>query len=144
VVVVSRATFATGVSEREPVDSIDTLTNDQTKVYFFSEIQGTPGQAITHRWEHDDQVMAEVSFTTGGTRWRVYSSKQLFPGWLGDWTVVVLDGSMNEVARHQFAYVPASESPPASPAEEEAISPVETAPPMESAEPPEGQPLLDD
>jgi hypothetical protein len=113
VLVVARATFTTGISEREPVDSITSLTNDQAKVFFFSEIQGTPGQKISHRWEYNGEVMADVSFTTGGTRWRVYSSKRLFAGWVGDWTVVVVDALGTDLSRHRLAYIPADDSEPA-------------------------------
>ena len=67
--------------------------------------------------------MAEVSFETGGQRWRVYSSKRLLPDWLGEWTVVLVDGLSNELGRHELELIaappPVSEagatSPPAAP-----------------------------
>ena len=65
---ISRATFTSLVTEREPIDSIQELTNDQTEVFFFSEILGMTGETVTHRWEYNGQVMAEVSFDIGGPR----------------------------------------------------------------------------
>ncbi len=131
---VTRASFTTGIENREPVDSIDTLTNDQSQVFFFTEVMNLTGQTVTHRWEYKDQVMAEVSFDVGGPRWRVYSSKRLFPGWLGDWTVVVTDASQNELGRHSLAYVPGTP-----PVESGIAAPeAETAPPAPIPAPDEG------
>ena len=40
--------------------------------------------------------MADVSFNINGPRWRVWSSKNLWHTWIGEWRVEVLtdDGSM--------------------------------------------------
>jgi hypothetical protein len=124
---VTRASFTTAIENREPVDSIETLTNDRTEIFFFSELQNMMGQTITHQWKFQNEVMAEVSFDVGGPRWRVYSSKRLFPGWLGDWTVVVTDASQNELATHRFSYVPGTppveSGPPSTGAATEASAP---------------------
>ena len=71
------------------------------------------GQRVTHRWEYNGQVMADISFNVGGDRWRTHSSKNLQPIWLGEWTVSVLDTDMNVVSRNSFNYIAASSSTPA-------------------------------
>ncbi len=48
---------------------------------------------MTHRWERDGQVLHEQRFEVGGPRWRVYSSKTLYPQQAGEWKVSVLDGA---------------------------------------------------
>lgn len=124
---VARATFATAIQDREPVDQVGQLTNDNGVVYFFTELQGLEGQTVTHRWEHGGEVRAEVSFTVGGNRWRVWSSKNLQPGWLGEWQVSVIDEGGNVMSQESFAYVPADEAAAeAAPATETA--PAEAAP----------------
>ncbi|MFW2372371.1 MAG: DUF2914 domain-containing protein [Gammaproteobacteria bacterium] len=106
---VARAIFATEIQDREPVDQIGQLTNDNSVVYFFTEIKGLEGQTITHRWEQGGEVRAEVNFNVGGNRWRVWSSKNLQPGWLGEWKVSVVDAGGNVLSQESFAYVPAGE-----------------------------------
>ena len=51
------------------------------------------GQRVTHRWEYNGTVFAEVPFDVGGPRWRVWSSKNFVPEWVGTWTVSVVDSS---------------------------------------------------
>lgn len=111
---VARAVFATDIQDREPVDQIGQLTNDNSSVYFFTEIRGLEGQTITHRWEQGGEVRAEVNFNVGGNRWRVWSSKNLQPGWLGEWKVSVVDAGGNVLSQESFAYVPAGEAEAAS------------------------------
>jgi hypothetical protein len=125
---VARAVFTSGVSDREPTDTITTLTNDTTNITFFTELQGMQGQTVTHRWEHGDKVMAEVKFDVGGSRWRVFSSKRLDPSWTGEWKVSVVDANGGTLSASTFTYAagekaatpesaPAAATPPAAPAE---------------------------
>ena len=110
---VARGMFTTAVVDREPQDNLTSLSNDQYSVFFFSELKNMAGQKITHRWEYNGQVMAEVSFDVGADRWRTHSSKNLQPIWLGEWTVSVLDSDMNVVSTHHFEYTVARSSTPA-------------------------------
>ena len=71
---VGRATITTGVMDREPVDSVDTVTNDQEQIFFFTEILNLTGGTITHRWEYNGEIMAEVPLDIGGPRWRTHST----------------------------------------------------------------------
>lgn len=103
---VARSTFTTDVEEREPVDKLGQLTNDNEKVYFFTEITGMAGHTITHRWEHSGDVKAEVKFKVGADRWRIWSSKNLQPQWVGEWVVTVMDEEGKVLAEESMAYVP--------------------------------------
>lgn len=111
---VVRASFATAMEEREPVDQVTTLSSDHDQVYFFTELRGLEGHTLEHVWEHDGQEVARVPFYVGGPRWRVYSSKQLQPGWTGEWTVTVVDEEGHELHQEGFSFVPTEEALPAS------------------------------
>lgn len=97
---VSRSVFALDIADREPVDSTEQVSADIGKVYFFTELNQMAGETITHRWIYADEVMAEVSFDVGADRWRVWSSKNMVPGWSGNWRVDVVN-SAGDVLRSQ-------------------------------------------
>ena len=90
---VARALFTTGIVDREPVDQVVSVDENQTSIYFFTDLRNLQGRTVTHRWEFEGQFMGEVKFEVGGPRWRVYSKKTLNPGMSGKWTVLVLDQS---------------------------------------------------
>lgn len=101
---VPRGVFTTAIVDREPTDRVETLGNGTHRIYYFTELDGLDGQAVTHRWMHDGEVKAEVEFVVGGPRWRVYSSKNLDPSWLGEWTVSVVDEKGNVLRQDRFVY----------------------------------------
>ena len=91
---VARAIFTSAIVDREPVDNLTEVSGDAQRVFFFTDLRELAGQIVTHRWEYNGKVMAEVTFKVGdGARWRVYSSKNLLPEWSGQWTVVVSNES---------------------------------------------------
>jgi hypothetical protein len=102
---VDRATITSDVQNREPVDSLSTVTTDDSKVFYFTEIQDMAGHTVTHRWEYNGQVMAEVDFEIGGPRWRVYSSKTMTPDRVGNWKVSVVDEDGSPLSVNTFSYV---------------------------------------
>ncbi len=126
---VSRSAFTSGVENREPIDKLGQLTNDNEKVYFFTEIKGMSGQTITHRWEHGGDVKAEVKFNVGSDRWRIWSSKNLQPQWVGEWIVTVTDDEGKVLAEESMAYVPNKEMDTMTPAAEPAATPEAPASP---------------
>jgi hypothetical protein len=65
--------------------------------------------------------MARVPFAVGAERWRVFSSKNLDPSWLGEWTVSVVDEEDRVLHSESFSYVAA----PVQPASGEAPTPSE-------------------
>ncbi len=101
---VARATITSDVQNREPVDSISTVTADDSKVFYFTEIQDMAGHTVTHRWEYNGQLIAEVDFEIGGPRWRVYSSKTMMPYWVGNWKVSVIDENGSLLSVNTFSY----------------------------------------
>jgi len=109
---VARALFTSEVQNREPTDTITSLSNDKNKIYFYSELTGLGGQTVTHRWEYQGKTMGEVKFDVGGPRWRVWSSKTLLPQWTGEWRVSIIDGSGNKVGEETFNYTEAKSEAP--------------------------------
>ena len=112
---VARAQFTTAVTDHEPTDNLTTLTNDATRIYYFTELKGMTGQNVTHRWEHDGKTMSEVKFDVAGPRWRVFSSKTLDPSWLGEWKASVVDADGKILSTSAFNYTKAAAATPASP-----------------------------
>ena len=98
------AQFTTAVEDREPVDQVTFVSNDVRKIFLYSDLRGMQGQTVTHRWVYDGKTVAEVSFEVRGPRWRVWSSKDLFEDWIGDWTVEIVSGDGEVVASETFTY----------------------------------------
>ena len=101
---VVRAVFTTAVTNREPADQVTLLKNDVQQVYFYTELKGLEGQAVSHKWEFGGEVKAAVTFDVKAPRWRVWSSKQLDPSWVGEWTVSVVDASGATLAQTKLTY----------------------------------------
>jgi hypothetical protein len=101
---VARAVFTTAVADREPSDELSVVPSSMSRVYFFTELLGLEGQRVIHRWEQGGQMRGEVQFDVGGSRWRVWSSKQMLPEWTGEWRVTVLDEAGAELASESFSY----------------------------------------
>ena len=80
---VARAGFTSEIIDREPQDSITTLSNESLEIVFFTELSGLDGQKVSHVWEREGTEMARVAFAVNGPRWRVYSTKKLEPSWTG-------------------------------------------------------------
>jgi len=103
---VSRAQFTSRVLDREPIDSIERLSNERTSILFYSELRGLAGTTVRHRWEREGEPMAEVPFRVEANRWRVWSSKNLEPSALGTWTVSVVAADETVLATRSFTYHP--------------------------------------
>ena len=118
---VARAGFTTQVIDREPQDSVTSLSNLATQILFYTEFSGLEGHTLTHVWERGGIEMARVPFAVDGARWRVFSSKNLDPSWLGEWKVSVVDEEGRVLGSESFSYVAA----PMQPASGEAPTPSE-------------------
>ncbi len=104
---IRRAQFTNGIIKREPIDNVDELRASEKelkKLYYFTELQGLKGQTITHQWQHENNVVAEIEFKVRGNRWRVYSSKYLQSHKKGSWQVVVKDEKGNRLEVSPFTY----------------------------------------
>jgi len=105
---VMRAEFTTSISEREPTNTVQSLTNDVGQVMFFTELRDMNGQTALHRWEHNGKVVAEIEFNVRGPRWRIWSSKNLSPDKTGDWNVSVINGAGEVISSKTLNYTMAS------------------------------------
>jgi hypothetical protein len=101
---IERSTFTTAIVEREPQDTITTLSNDQRKVFYFTELRDFQGTTVTHRWEYQGEPVAEVFFNIRGPRWRVYSSKNLPVTATGEWAVSIVDETNQVLQTDTFLY----------------------------------------
>ena len=90
---VGRAQFTSNIQDREPVDLLIDSAELQSKLYYFTELTGLAGETVTHRWEYSGEVQAEVAFSVGADRWRVWSSKNIQPEWIGEWRVTIVDSA---------------------------------------------------
>lgn len=107
---VTRSQFTSEVKNLEPRDSLTALSNDKTRVVYFTEIQDMTGQTVMHRWEYNGKVMAEVPFKVGAARWRVYSTKTLDTSWIGEWKASVVDSAGSSLSVNTFTYTKAADS----------------------------------
>lgn len=108
---VKRSYFTSGIENHEPVDNLLSLSNDHGSVYFYTDLRNFEGQTITHRWEYNNQVLAEVSFNVQGPRWRVWSKKTLLPDWIGDIHVNVVDEQDRILAAGVLTFTESSQPP---------------------------------
>jgi len=100
------AQFTTAIESREPVDQVTFVGNDVRKIFFFTDLRGLEGKTVIHRWTHDGSTVAEVRFEVGAPRWRVWSSKELLPGWIGDWTVEIVTGEGEVLGAETLTHKP--------------------------------------
>lgn len=99
---VTRAVITSAIKDREPVDDLTTVGSDVSQVYLFTELRGMQGERITHRWQHDGQVVSEVGFDVKGQRWRVWSNKTLPAGSSGAWKVDVVNSAGEVLTSREF------------------------------------------
>lgn len=101
---VVRSAFTTEITDREPMENLQKLTNENGQVMFFTELRDMSGQIAVHRWEYDGKIMAEIEFNVKGPRWRVWSSKSLIPQWTGEWKVSVINGAGEVISEKNLSY----------------------------------------
>lgn len=106
---VARALFTTEIINREPVNRVLILENDQSQLYFFSDLRQFQGETVIHRWEFEGQTVMKKSFDVKGPRWRVYSSHDLETDRLGKWTAVITDKNNCPIKAVVFEYTPKDE-----------------------------------
>ena len=101
---VVRSAFTREIDDREPMENLQSLSNENDQVKFFTELRDMSGQTAIHRWEYDGKVVAEVEFNVKGPRWRVWSSKSFVPQWTGDWKVSVINGAGEVISEKKLHY----------------------------------------
>ena len=89
--------IGTGVHERVPTGISSYFDSSVGKLYAFTRITGAEGDTrVYHKWYHGDVLVADVPLTIRSGDWRTWSTKNVQPGWTGDWRLVVVseDGSI--------------------------------------------------
>ncbi|HEX4299643.1 MAG TPA: DUF2914 domain-containing protein [Gammaproteobacteria bacterium] len=107
---VQKAQFTSAVENHEPKDNLDTLSNDQTRIFFYAVLVNLQGQEVTFRWSYNDVTQAEVKQTPTSGRYRTNTSKTLDPSKLGTWKVEVVDASGTVLTSKTFEYKKADAS----------------------------------
>lgn len=108
---VTRSRLTRDIKDLEPVDSVSTLTNDLTRIIYFTEIHDMAGQTVTHRWEYNGKIILEVPIKVETSRWRAYSTKTLDPTWVGEWKVSVVDAAGGTLSVNTFSYMKQPQTP---------------------------------
>lgn len=95
---VVRATFATGVENREPVESIDSYNPvEGGMVCFFTELKNMTDSQVYHVWSKNGEEIYKFTTNVGGPRWRTFSSMKSEHFKAGDEiTVKVIDSEGTE------------------------------------------------
>ena len=93
---ISQAVFSKSVEDRAPIEIVTGADDSLGKIYFFTNVHNLTGDKITHRWVYKDKVKAEIIFDIKGKRWRVWSSKNLWHKWTGQWKVEIVN-QQNEI-----------------------------------------------
>jgi hypothetical protein len=101
---VMRSVFTNGIDNREPVDNMKDVGNKTNRITYFTELRDMAGQTVKHRWAYQGKVMAEVEFSVGGPRWRVWSSKTFIPQWQGEWKVSVVNAAGETISEEMINY----------------------------------------
>jgi len=100
---VARAQLTSAIVRREPIDNITLLSLANNKqIFYFTQINQLKDKVISHRWRLNGKVMAQVSLSIGGDKWRTYSSKTFNNSMLGRWEVAVLDENENVLSVTEF------------------------------------------
>lgn len=75
---VTRAVFATGVENREPIEIItEFFATTGGTVYFFSELMNMEGQRFYHVWNKNGEEVYRFGGVAGSARWRTHSSMKV-------------------------------------------------------------------
>jgi hypothetical protein len=87
---VQRSAVCTAIEEHEPVGAGEQFPAGTERLYCFTQIADGDGQTVIHAWIHEGTTRARVELNIGSDLWRTYSSKDILPGWSGQWQVKVL------------------------------------------------------
>ena len=102
---ITNATFTTALVGGQPTDYVQNIANSVREVYYYSEVAGLKGKTITHRWQREGEVKAEIKIRIDTDPAQAVSKLKLRPEWTGAWTVQTLDGSGKVIAENSFAYL---------------------------------------
>lgn len=100
---VADAAIATGVQERQPVDTLSAVPADIGEVFGWTRVTGFADRGtVVHVWYHDGEEMARVPLRVASPDWRTWSTKQILPSWTGPWRLEVLGPDGETLATLNF------------------------------------------
>ncbi len=99
-----QSAFAMSIKNHQPVNVVQQLNNNISKIYFFTDMRNFQGQTLTHQWSLNGWVAQSIPFEIKGNRWRVSSNKSLKPRSKGTWTVKVLNEQGNIIKQASISY----------------------------------------
>jgi hypothetical protein len=99
-----QSAFAISIKNHQPVNVVQQLNNNISKIYFFTDMRNFQGQTLTHQWSLNGWVAQSIPFEVKGNRWRVSSNKSLKPRSKGTWTVKVLDEQGKIIKQASVSY----------------------------------------
>lgn len=95
---VARATFTTGIENREPVEPItEYFPVEGGIIYFFTELKNMHDGTAYHVWHRNGEEIYRFSANIGGPRWRTNSSMKSENFKTGDEVTVEVLGSDGNV-----------------------------------------------
>ncbi len=104
---VARELLTSGVRDDKPVDELREQVlveaTGEREIFYFTEVRGMPGQTLTHRWTHNNELVASYQLICD-ERWRMplYSSTRIDSQGIGHWQVELLDAAANTIEKHSF------------------------------------------
>jgi len=89
---VAEGVVTTAVSERAPVDAIETYPASVGRLFCFTRLTGAAVEtSVLHVWYRGEEEVARIELPIRSTDWRTWSAKTILPEWRGEWRVEVLD-----------------------------------------------------
>ncbi len=92
---IKRMVISLHIRHHEPKQVLSTTIslNDlpDKSLYLFTEVSGTPGQMIHHRWRYKNKIVMDIPLTLGAKRWRCFTRKYFDAKHLGEWRVEITD-----------------------------------------------------
>lgn len=89
---VAEGVITTQISDRAPVDAVQTYPASVGRLFCFTRVTGAAGDtSVTHVWYRNGVEMLRVELPVRSADWRTWSAKTILPEWTGEWKVEVLD-----------------------------------------------------
>lgn len=73
----SNATFTHAINNREPAQTLSSLSANEEQVLFYNAVTDGAGATVYHHWQLNGEAIAEVELSIGSDYWRTWSSKTL-------------------------------------------------------------------
>ena len=99
-----QSAFAMSIKNHQPINVVQQLNKNISKIYFFTDMRNFQGQTLTHQWSLNGWIAQSIPFEVKGNRWRVSSNKSLKPRSKGTWTVKVLNEQGNIIKQASISY----------------------------------------